>query len=132
MRRTVKVYIAAPYACREDAAQLANQLAIAGFAITSYWVWVDEDKSDAASQRSYAERDLADIDDCDALVLMTGYTGPRSHTGGCHTEFGYALARGKKLYVTGCQNVFHHLAEVTSVAREDVVRVLKLWSEARG
>ena len=58
-----------------------------------------------------AEEDLFDIDQSDALLLLTQH---EPHVaGGRHVEAGYALARGKRLYILGPrENIFYHLPQV--------------------
>jgi hypothetical protein len=63
----------------------------------------------------YAQADLEDIDECDVLVGFTasylGNAGPGR--GGRHVEWGYALARGKRLVLIGArEHIFHTLPQV--------------------
>jgi nucleoside 2-deoxyribosyltransferase len=65
----------------------------------------------------YAIQDLDDIDQAEILVLfaVTGTPIPRA---GRHVEFGYALAKNKKLVVVGDvkENIFHYLPGITPFA----------------
>lgn len=109
----MKIYIAAPYPCREEALRWATALQEAGHVVTARWVFAHEDEKDPVSQQSYASIDITDILMADILVLMTGYRGDRSWTGGRHWETGYAYAMGRKVIVVGPrESVFHHLLDV--------------------
>lgn len=91
----------------------------AGHVVTSRWLDAEgfgEGGKDAHEKTNAARMDLADIRKSDALVLVSEahktYNGP----GGKHVEFGYAAARGLRLFVLGRrENVFHWLPEVTLV-----------------
>lgn len=119
----MKIYIAAPYPMREQAAAWGRTLQADGHIITAEWLWVDEDVKTPEAQRSYAIKDLAHVDAADAVLLMTGYRGERAYTGGRHVEYGYALAKGKALVVCGgLESVFHHLDGVVNAPTFDAAR----------
>lgn len=106
-------YIAAPYPCREEALRWAHAIRAAGHEVTARWIFADEDSKDPADQALYAKIDIEDIILADTLVLMTGYQGERSWTGGRHWETGYAYAHGVKIIIVGPrESVFHHLLPV--------------------
>jgi hypothetical protein len=68
--------------------------------------------------------DLSDIDASECVISHTLNRGDLYTGGGRHIEFGYALARGKRLFnVGGHENVFHHLA-ITVSSIEDVLKYL--------
>lgn len=68
--------------------------------------------------RTYALRDMVEIEEADVLILDTIDINPR---GGREVEFGLALRAGLALWVVGPQrNVFHYLAH----------RVYPTWTEA--
>lgn len=109
----MRLYIAAPYPWRERADALRLLIEAQGDIVTSRWVYQHEDEKDPRSQENYAIKDLEDVDSAHTLVLMTGYRGDSSWTGGRHVEFGWALAREKRCWVLGPrESVFHHLPQV--------------------
>jgi nucleoside 2-deoxyribosyltransferase len=67
-------------------------------------------------RRRFAMEDIEDIDKADIVIsLMEEPRGPGR--GGRHVEFGYALARGKRLICVGPrETVFHHLINVEHFA----------------
>lgn len=109
----MKVYVAAPWPCRERARLCAAELTNAGHQVTSRWLVEEGDLTDPMSQQRYALKDLEDVGQADVLLLLTGYDGPRSHTGGRHVEFGWAVASGLRTIVCPQpENVFHYLPNV--------------------
>lgn len=76
----------------------ARELRALGIQVTSTW---HDDKIGKGSWEYQALRDLDDIHDANCLVM---FTKPRSFTGGRHTEFGYALALGKRIILVGPKN----------------------------
>lgn len=110
----MKIYIAAPYPWRERALAVAEVLESKGHEVTARWIREEED--DVSKFGSYADKDITDIESAQDVVVMTGYSGFRSHTGGRHWETGYAWAKGKGIWVLGPrENVFHHLEGVTQI-----------------
>jgi len=90
---------------------VANRLKTFGFDIVARWVYGGED---GLSREQIAILDIADVDACDVLVSFTQPYGALTKGGGRHVEFGYALARGKRLVVIGSrENVFHHAPNVS-------------------
>ncbi len=108
------IYIAAPYPCREEAQRWAKLLTEAGHLVTARWVTNEgEDSKDPNDQAYYAKIDMEDIESAYSLVLMTGYRGDRSWTGGRHWEAGYAYAKERRIIVVGPrESVFHHIPSV--------------------
>lgn len=111
----MKIYIAAPYPCREEAQRWATLLQEAGHIVTARWVTAEgEDSKDPEDQAHYAKVDIEDIHKASRLLIMTGYRGDRSWTGGRHWETGYAYAMDVSITVIGPkESVFHHLSSVT-------------------
>ena len=63
--------------------------------------------------RETATIDMEDIDACDTFVFFSEDPTIGIPRGGRHVEFGYALARGKRLVVIGGpENIFHFLSQV--------------------
>ena len=125
----MRVYIAAPYAARNQCRAFAVVLRSEGIEVTS--TWLEETTEISASTVGpasaiadeqvalHAHADLWDIDQADALVLLTesvAETGTHpSTTGGRHIETGYAIGRGLEVLVVGePENVFHRAAAIVS------------------
>jgi len=105
----LKLYIAAPIQLRPIAQQLMTELQAAGYRVTARWLRVD----DMPDTEAAARMDLEDIDEAEALVLLNFDEWRNGGTGGRHAEFGYAIAKGKTLFLVGvCTNVFHYLTDV--------------------
>lgn len=109
----MKIYIAGRYSRRDEFRGVAKQLEEMGHEVTSRWLSEDiplqHSMYDLAPE--YAERsanyDLADIDA--ATVLLFFAEDVLTPRGGRHVEFGYALAKGKFIYVIGPrENIFHY------------------------
>lgn len=107
---TVKIYIAAKYARREEMEEIALMLMNAhGYDITARWVFGGEE---GFSQEEIAIFDLEDVDEADTVISFTERPDMYT-TGGRHVEFGYAIATGKRLVVIGPrENVFHYFPTV--------------------
>ena len=117
----MKVYVAGPYQQKEAIGWRAAELRAVGIEVTSRWL--EEPHSPTtqcgdlpdATFRMYANYDLEDIDAADAFLLFAVPPNaapiPRA---GRHVEFGYALARRKKIFVVGDvkENIFHYLPQV--------------------
>lgn len=117
-RAPFSVYIAAPFELRAEAQALMVKLEREGFVVTSQWLRIDDmPDSDGA-----ARLDLEDIDRAHALVLLNPEGWRTTGTGGRHSEFGYAYAQGKQLFVVGVRtNVFHYLSNVQVVTEPALV-----------
>jgi len=111
----MRVYLAAAYERHEEMRGVRDLLTAFGHEITSHWIDVaitvpretpGKLDSNADSLAQHARVDLADVDNAEAIILFTG--GGR---GGYHTEYGFALGRGKYLIIVGTrEHVFHSLA----------------------
>jgi hypothetical protein len=106
---TLTVYIAGRYSRRPELLAVAQLLRAQGTIVTSRWL---DGRHDKVPPVDCAKDDLEDIDAAHGLLSFTednvGYM-----SGGRHVEFGYALARGKWLWIVGpFENVFHHLGRV--------------------
>ena len=90
--------------------KFAKALESRGHQVTSEWITGAHKADDSAA---YAEIDLRDIDSADALIFWSEAPAGSRTRGGKHVEFGYALAKQKKIYIVGPPvNVFHHLPRV--------------------
>ncbi len=77
--------------------------------ITSRWLDITQietsDDNWATYAKDCAERDLADVDMADLLIL--DLPDPKVGKGGLYVELGYALAKGKMVWIVGNRtNVF--------------------------
>lgn len=115
----MKIYLAAPFGDREKMEAAADRLKTYGFEITARWVYGGED---GLTLEEIALLDLEDVDRADTVISFTFPRGTLTSGGGRHVEFGYGLARGKRLVVIGYrENVFHHAPSV------DVYETLDAW-----
>lgn len=115
----MRVYIAAPWPLKKDAAQLRAQLAVVGIDSTARWIDINH-----AGSAQEAENDLNDVFMAQAFVLINPPEFTNKGTGGRHVETGYAIAINRPVFVLGAaSNVFHHLARVTIVS--DVESLVK-------
>src|SRR5216683_1181734 len=94
----MKIYLAAKFELRPEMERVARRLAANGYEITARWVYGGED---GLSLEEIAKVDLNDVDEADVLVSFTYTRGTLTSGGGRHVEFGYALARGKRLVLIG-------------------------------
>lgn len=68
--------------------------------------WHNLEDSADGSRTEAARRDLRELDECDAVVVIT--QDCELVPGGMHFEAGYAYAKGKKIYLLGpCVNIFY-------------------------
>ncbi len=93
----MKIYIAHNFAARQELARsVVPYLKSKGHEVTSRWIW---DHTNQLNQE-WAEKDLADLDAADALLLYLDNAG-NSPGRGKYVEFGYAAARGKRIFAHG-------------------------------
>lgn len=108
------LYLAAPFACKIEARLARQQLFAAGFHVRASWLDADSDYDDSPRDLEWeAERDLAEIDEADAVVvLQLGVSEGKSF------ETGYAYAIGKVIILVGfnAHNVFHYLSGIEKVS----------------
>jgi len=102
----MKIYIAARFERQIEARNYAVLLEAAGHIITSRWLYV----SNAADLAVEAAHDLEDVDAADALIFLSESPETAWRRGSRCVEYGYALARGKRLRIIGPrENIFHWL-----------------------
>jgi nucleoside 2-deoxyribosyltransferase len=95
----MKIYIASH--CKDLANQTRDVLELKGHEIVSRWIdWEFKKTEDYSVPERFdiSEKDFADIDDCDCLVLLSG---PEKYSGGKFVEAGYAIAKDKAVWVVG-------------------------------
>lgn len=118
----MKVYLAALFSARPDIAIVADRMKAAGVEVTARWVYGGEE---GLTREQIAVLDLEDIDAADTVVSFTHPRGTLTSGGGRHVEFGYGLAKGKKLILIGHrENVFHDYPGV------EVYPTIESWLEA--
>jgi nucleoside 2-deoxyribosyltransferase len=120
----VKIYLAALFSRRAEMEQIADRLKAEGFEITARWVYGGED---GLTRTEIALLDLEDVDQADVVMSFTHPYGTATSGGGRHVEFGYALAKSKRVILIGeRENVFHHHPNVATYANiEEWVRDAK-------
>ena len=94
----MRVYIAAPVTEQSRAALIAERLEKMGFEVTSRWLYmkVGYDVKTRDELKANSQIDLDDVDSADMLVHLAVRV-----SFGASAEFGYALARGKKVLSWG-------------------------------
>ncbi len=98
------VYVAAASSDVDRAAAVMSRLRRHGISVTSTWPEVvakfgaNPMESPRAERYGWAKQDLAEIQMADVLWLLL--PGDK-RTDGAHVEFGFAIATGKRLIVTG-------------------------------
>jgi hypothetical protein len=106
----MRIYIAAAYERKNEMIIVAEKLKRAGHEVTSRWFFMDPN----ASWLEASVMDLADIDNSEILLSFTHPRGTGPSGGGRHVEFGYAMAKGKRLVIIGeSENVFHDSKNVS-------------------
>ena len=115
----MRVYLAARYSRKKEIKALIPILLEHNILTTSRWL--EETNSETAHLdeftptfgRNTAGIALDDSANSDAFVFFSEDPKIGTPRGGRHVEFGYALARGKRLIAIGGQeNIFHFLPEI--------------------
>jgi len=102
----MKIYLAAAFSRRAEMEGCADIIKEAGHEVTARWVYGGET---GLNREQIALLDLEDVDKADTVVSFTYARGTLHTGGGRHVEFGYGLAKGKRLAVIGeREHVFHH------------------------
>lgn len=112
----MKIYIAAPYPCRDEAIAVMRHLESQGHYVTSRWLKAPDELAD-----EHARKDLVDVAEADLLLAINPAAFEDAGTGGRHVELGYAIAFDKQIVLVGRRsNIFHYL---------DFVRVIESVDE---
>ena len=101
----MKIYLAGRFVNKGILQGVRDDLLRWGHIVTSRWL-----DGDGATPVDTAQMDLADIDSADALVLY--FDRPKKierPMAGAYIEFGYALAKGKKLVIVYDSVPEHHI-----------------------
>ncbi len=118
----IKVYIAAPYPCRDAAIEMMHVLEANGCRVTSTWLREPDEMAD-----QFARLDLADVARADVLVAYNPEGWEERGTGGRHVEYGYALGLGIPVVLYGEKsNIFHHLDSVVHARSNDLVGAIRI------
>lgn len=111
----MKVYLASQFAKQNELCSYREDLLRIGWHVTSNWL--DEIEDPSADPFIYAQNDLLDIDNADAVIVFPGppYLGGTEGAarGGHHFEAGWAYAKGKLIIVIGkTDNGFYHMPDM--------------------
>lgn len=111
----MKIYIAHNFKARWWLRDYKAFLEGIGHVVTSRWISQNYPEiRNPEMEQKFALEDLADIDAADALILFTDQYGD-SPGKGKFMEFGYALAKGKEIYIHGKDiqsSIFYYLPGV--------------------
>ncbi len=110
----MRIYVAARWGRREEAARLAQILIEEDHVITSSWHVAGV--SEGRSKRDNALMDVSELDAADCIVLLAEPLDKDNAGGGRYFECGYACARHLRIIVVGERElVFFHLPQVEVV-----------------
>ena len=119
-------YIAARFSRKPEMQALASLFEDHNIQVRARWL--DEHVSPDATlydvtpeyHTEVATHDLEDIDAADTLIFFAEDPLVGFPRGGRHTEFGYALGKGKRVVVIGSpENTFHFLPGIINYATVD-------------
>lgn len=115
MSTPIKVYLAAPWVCRDAARGVAKDLEAAGYSITRPWWDMEAGWEEHDKLAHHAEEDVAAVVAADVMVVLD-----YAKSEGKSFEQGVAKMCG--LHIIGVrkdgvdnQNIFHHLDNYTWV-----------------
>ena len=115
----VSVYLAAPYASKDQIRRHASELVALGCDVTAQWLdephaaTVPFTSRDPEELRAFARRDISDIARADVFIFFSLDPDQPTKRGGRHVEFGLAIAQRKRMIVVGPrENIFHFLPDV--------------------
>ena len=126
----MKFYLASRFEDRAELFPLRDALVALGHEVTSRWLHEPEESVRRLDLwPGIAQMDLDDIDACDVFIVVVNKDRP-SLRGGLHFETGYALGKGKRVWLLGDQtNIFHYLPypQINRGFRTmgDVMRILR-------
>lgn len=112
MNKEIKIYLASKFSLRQKVEYLSNYLVTHGFSITCKW-WNDDIKQLSLKAKgniddewyrfreviAVSERDYRGIDNADVVILVS--TKEPMSFNGANIEIGYAIAKGKKIFILG-------------------------------
>lgn len=107
----MRIYVAAPYKMMEAAQAASRLIQNAGHVVVSRWI--NPSAQAGLVEHERAAMDLKDLDEADCLILLTIPYGTMMPGGARHVEFGYSLAKGKRVcFVGDYETIFCHLPQV--------------------
>lgn len=129
----MKFYFAAPFEYAEHLIPLVAHIhGKTKHVVTSTWLMLktDEVAKTGMQAADYALTDLHDLDKADICVLFNPEGFPQSP--GRNIEFGYALAKGKALWIVGRpKGVFQYLPHITQFDNSiQFQNFLDSWNDA--
>lgn len=146
----MRIYIAAPYAVRDEMRPFADALTVDGHIVTASWLDatheihagtlgtapdLDDDYAEAHSRA-----DVDEVAESDLVVLVTWATAQAlamgrelgGNSGGRHVETGVALALDIPVLVWGePENIFHRGICATADTWEEVIDKINVLRDAR-
>lgn len=118
----MRIYLAARYSRREEMCGYAELLRAKGYTVDARWLSPPETVAlevESAMEEApmsgyhFAQEDIEDLDKAGVVVCFTEVSNSPFTRGGRHVEYGYALAKGKTLFIVGPrENVFYCLPQV--------------------
>lgn len=152
----MKVYIAGPYAAREQLQVVADQIAATGkHTVNSSWLYgakpigpgtlgASLDETDDVVHSAVVQ-DLKEVQEAAVIVQFTaaavvaldptllsslGFSTQQLNTGGRHVEFGYALGKGTSLLIVvgAPENIFQRAMAVVVPDLDALMQLLEGWS----
>ena len=137
------VYISAAYCRRNDESihEIVGTFREAGVGVVSSWLLEDDPLDTAVSQLADDRRRLLsgialrDIDKATDFLAFTEDTGSAARTrlrGGRHVELGYAIARGRDLWLIGPVETIFHSCIPADHRFESVDRFIDAFLDERG
>lgn len=118
----MEIYIAAPFDWRVKAKRAREVLAKKGFISTATWIdsHLQEEHLSNEDRWKEARQDLLDIHRAGGFVLLNG----PSTSGGLHIELGFAIAKGKRIWLVGQPStIFHYHPSITVVESVDNINL---------
>ncbi len=125
--KKIRIYVSGRYSFQGGVRKAIQKLTNAGFSITFDWTKMPKlrpYKDHPKLSKKFAQLELNTIDISDAFLLVSDKSGT-----GMYTEMGYAIAKGKPIYVIGAWNersifFFHPLVKKFETI-EEVISDLK-------
>jgi nucleoside 2-deoxyribosyltransferase len=115
----IKIYLAAGYSKKNEIRERANELRQLGVEVTSRWLDEPHDPNHVMGEltpedyREIAVVDIEDIRRAGSFALFTQDPTVPFVRGGRMVEFGYAIAKEKRVFVIGPrENIFVYLPQV--------------------
>jgi nucleoside 2-deoxyribosyltransferase len=115
----IKIYLAAGYSKKNEIRERANELRQLGVEVTSRWLDELHDPNHVMGElgpKEYEEIAVVDIEDINragSFALFTQDPTVPFVRGGRMVEFGYAIAKEKRVFVIGPrENIFAYLPQV--------------------